>query len=187
MATLPANSEVIVVDNGSTDGSADFLASGCGCYENVHLIQTPDQLGVAGARNRGLAQAQGEIVVFADAHLDLPERWWQPIACVLTQPKVGVVGPGIGVMGMPERPAACGQRIAESKLRVEWLPWKGGEPRPIRASDSAEARITAYLEPGVMGDIKRCREGWCQISGSGYSGWIARDQLWGVYPDEDID
>lgn len=131
VATLPANSEVIVIDNGSTDGSADFLACGCGCYENVHLIQTPDQLGVAGARNRGLAQAQGEIVVFADAHLDLPERWWQPIACTLQRPEVGVVGPGIGVMGKPDMPAACGQRIAEANLRVEWLPWKGVEPYPV--------------------------------------------------------
>ncbi|RIK39429.1 MAG: hypothetical protein DCC55_18120 [Chloroflexi bacterium] len=128
-ATLPPDSEVIVVDNGSTDGCSDFLLEKP--IENVHLIRTAEQLGVAGARNRGLAQAQGEIVVFADAHLDLPERWWQPIACVLTQPKVGVVGPGIGVMGLPERPAACGQRIAESKLRTEWLPWKGVEPYPV--------------------------------------------------------
>jgi SH3-like domain-containing protein len=66
-------------------------------------------------------------------------------------------------------------------------PWQGGEPRPIRASDSVDARITAYLEPGVMGEVKRCRSGWCQIEGQGYAGWIARDQLWGVYPDEDID
>jgi glycosyltransferase involved in cell wall biosynthesis len=129
VATLPPNSEVIVVDNGSTDGSADFLLNGY--CENVQLIQTPDQLGVSGARNRGLAQAQGEIVVFADAHLDLPERWWQPIACTLQRPEVGVVGPGIGVMGKPERSAACGQRIAEAKLRVEWLPWKGVEPYPV--------------------------------------------------------
>ncbi len=38
-----------------------------------------------------------------------------------------------------------------------------------------------------MGEIERCRTGWCQIYGSGFSGWIAHDQLWGVYPDEDID
>ncbi|MCB0176078.1 MAG: glycosyltransferase family 2 protein [Anaerolineae bacterium] len=128
-ATMPANSEIIVVDNGSTDGSADFLVDEpC---PNIHLIRTPEALGVAGARNRGLAQAQGEIVVFADAHLDLPERWWQPIACVLNRPEVGVVGPGIGVMGKPEYPVACGQRIAEAKLRVEWLPWKGVDPYPV--------------------------------------------------------
>jgi GT2 family glycosyltransferase len=41
------------------------------------------------------------------------------------------VGPGIGVMGRPEHPAACGQRIAEAKLRVEWLPKQGEEPYPV--------------------------------------------------------
>jgi GT2 family glycosyltransferase len=44
---------------------------------------------------------------------------------------VGVVGPGIGVMGNPNLPIACGQRIAEARLRVQWLPWKGVEPYPV--------------------------------------------------------
>jgi glycosyltransferase involved in cell wall biosynthesis len=135
VATLPENSQVIVVDNGSTDGCSDFLADGG--YEalpngvSVHLIRTPNPLGVARARNRGLARAQGEIVVFSDAHMDLPERWWQPIADLLRRPEVGVVGPGIGVMGKPQLPPACGQRIAEAKLRVEWLPYQGSDPYPV--------------------------------------------------------
>jgi SH3-like domain-containing protein len=79
------------------------------------------------------------------------------------------------------------QSLLSGKRTAVVAPWQGGEPRPIRASDSVDARITAYLEPGVMGEVKRCRSGWCQIEGQGYAGWIARDQLWGVYPDEDID
>src|SRR5262249_1582414 len=128
-ATLPANSEIIVVDNGSQDGCADFL--GQEARAGVHLIRTPTPLGVAGARNRGLAQAHGEVVVFADAHLDLPERWWQPIVALLNRPHVGVVGPGIGVMGKPDSQKMYGQRIADTKLRVEWLPWQRAEPYPV--------------------------------------------------------
>jgi glycosyltransferase involved in cell wall biosynthesis len=128
-ATLPADSEVIVIDNGSTDGCADFLAAEP--RANVQLIRSPQPLGVAAARNRGLAQARGEIVVFADAHIDVPERWWEPIVCTLNQPQVGVVAPGIGVMGEPHHPASYGQRIAEPNLRVEWLPWKAAEPHPV--------------------------------------------------------
>jgi SH3-like domain-containing protein len=38
-----------------------------------------------------------------------------------------------------------------------------------------------------MGEIDRCKENWCRISGERFSGWITQDQLWGVYPDEQID
>ncbi|MBK9710389.1 MAG: glycosyltransferase [Kouleothrix sp.] len=130
-ATLPADCEIIVVDNGSTDGSADFLAGRGGHCDEVLLIQSAKPLGVAGARNRGLAAARGEVIVFADAHIDIPPHWWQPIVATLNRPNVGVVGPGIGIMGKPEQNAACAQRIAEPNLRVEWLGWKQHEPYPV--------------------------------------------------------
>lgn len=128
-ATIPDDAEIIVVDNGSIDGSADFLIERP--RARVSLIQAPRPLGVAGARNRGLAEARGEVIVFADAHIDVPARWWEPILDTLNRPHVGVVGPAIGVMGKPEYPAACGQRIAEPNLRLEWLPWQQHEPHPV--------------------------------------------------------
>lgn len=133
VATLPDRSDVIVVDNGSTDGCADFLAGGA--WENVHLIRSDEALGVSAARNRGLAAARGEVVVFSDAHMDVPERWWEPLVHTLNLsdggPNVGVVAPGIGTMGRPDGDAACGQRIAEASLRVEWLPKKSAAPGPV--------------------------------------------------------
>jgi len=77
----------------------------------------PPKIKVAGARNRGLAEARGEVIVFADSHIDVPVHWWEPIVATLNRPHVGVVGPAIGIMGKPELPAACGQRIAELNLR----------------------------------------------------------------------
>lgn len=79
------------------------------------------------------------------------------------------------------------QSLLSGKRTAVVAPWQGGEPRPIRASSATEARITAYLEPGVMGEVDRCQSGWCQISGKGFKGWISGDQLWGVYPGETID
>ncbi|MEO6194219.1 MAG: DUF6065 family protein [Thermoanaerobaculia bacterium] len=130
-ATLPAGSEILVIDNGSTDGCADFLVEEP--RETVQLIRTSEPLGVAAARNRGLAQVRGEIVVFADAHMDLPEAWWQPLVDTLNRPEVGVVGPGIGSMGKPDYPAGYGQRIAEPTLRLKWLPRQADEPYPVPA------------------------------------------------------
>jgi len=129
VATLPADSEVLVVDNGSTDGCADFLAEGT--WENVRLLRVTEPLGVAAARNHGLAAARGEIVVFSDAHMDVPERWWEPLVHTLNRPNVGVVAPGIGVMGKPVGKSSCGQRIAETNLRLEWLAFQDEEPYPV--------------------------------------------------------
>jgi GT2 family glycosyltransferase len=128
-ATLPTNSEILVIDNGSTDGCADFLLEGA--HEGVHLIRSDHPLGVSAARNRGLAQAQGEIVVFADAHIDLPTDWWQPMVDTLNRPNVGVAGPGIGAMGKQNGTVGYGQRIAEPTLQLKWLPRQGDEPCPV--------------------------------------------------------
>ena len=79
------------------------------------------------------------------------------------------------------------QNLLSGKRTAVVAPWTKTEPRPIRSSASPEAAINAYLEPGVLGELDRCANGWCRISGKNYSGWIAQDQLWGVYPDETID
>src|SRR5690349_21910797 len=49
-------------------------------------------------------------------------------------------------------------------------PWKNGEARPIYTSATADSSIAAYLQPGVSGDIGKCKDGWCRISGAGYKG-----------------
>ena len=93
------------------------------------------------------------------------------------------------------------RRVRDSDGQVGWVfhsllsakrtavvsPWTTGEPLPIRAKGSAEARITAYLQPGVTASVDRCRGGWCDLYGEGFSGWIRQEQLWGVYPDEEVD
>jgi SH3-like domain-containing protein len=66
-------------------------------------------------------------------------------------------------------------------------PWETGDALPIRASPEESARITAYLQPGVLAAVAQCRDGWCRLTDSRFVGWIKQDRLWGVYPDETID
>lgn len=56
--------EVIVVDDGSDDGTADLVRERYG--EAVHVLRQTNQ-GPAAARNAGLALARGELVQFLDA------------------------------------------------------------------------------------------------------------------------
>ena len=58
---------------------------------------------------------------------------------------------------------------------------------PLRDAGDPEGTITAKLEPGVVGIVKRCNGSWCRISGEGFDGWIEQQRLWGVYPNEKID
>lgn len=62
--------EVILIDNNSTDGSADIVKQ----YPPVKLLSEMKQ-GAYAARNRGIREARGEIIAFIDVDC-LPERTW---------------------------------------------------------------------------------------------------------------
>lgn len=58
--------EILVVDDASTDGTADRVAAVAALHPEVRLIRHPANGGVAVARNTLLEQAAGEFVVFFD-------------------------------------------------------------------------------------------------------------------------
>lgn len=58
--------EVLLVDDGSADGSAETARLLCGRDERVRLLQQ-EHAGVSEARNRGLKEARGDAVLFLDA------------------------------------------------------------------------------------------------------------------------
>jgi biofilm PGA synthesis N-glycosyltransferase PgaC len=81
--------EVIVVSDGSTDGTAT-LARTC-TKDRVRVIELPERVGKAAALSQGCAQATGEILVLADVR-----QTWAPDALVrllenFADPDVGAV------------------------------------------------------------------------------------------------
>jgi SH3-like domain-containing protein len=62
---------------------------------------------------------------------------------------------------------------------------------PRIASFYAEATPTSALvwraEPGVVGRVVQCTKGWCQIEAGKYVGWTMQENLWGLYPNEEIE
>lgn len=59
--------ELIVVDDGSTDGSLDIIKERLSKSTVSHKIIHQENSGVSGARNRGIEEAQGEYLVFVDS------------------------------------------------------------------------------------------------------------------------
>lgn len=57
--------EVLVIDNASTDDTATVVSELASVYENIRYVAEPN-LGLSHARNRALAEAKGEVVVFLD-------------------------------------------------------------------------------------------------------------------------
>ncbi len=123
--TLPAGSEIVVVDDGSTDRSIERLKLKRG---RVRVKRVKNH-GVARARNLGARIARGDLLVWADAHIRLPERWWQPLAEIVENPKVGAAAPAVNPLG-PGMQTGYGLQFKGPSLEVGWLLDRSGPPFP---------------------------------------------------------
>ncbi|MDD3180907.1 MAG: glycosyltransferase family 2 protein [Opitutaceae bacterium] len=102
-ATLPPGlaHEIILVDDGSTDGTREWLASLRDPPFRVVLNER--NLGYAGANNRGAALARGEFLALLNNDLILTARWLEPMLAVHDR-----LGASAGAVGNVQRHADTG-------------------------------------------------------------------------------
>jgi GT2 family glycosyltransferase len=97
LETLLANTggdfEVIVVDNGSRDGTPAYLARLAQADERTRVLLNGRNLGFAAACNQGLALAGGEHLVLLNNDTMVPPGWLSGLLAHLRNPHVGLVGP----------------------------------------------------------------------------------------------
>lgn len=68
--------EVVIVDDGSTDGTLEVATKFSDTDSRVHVYSNPTKGGAA-ARNFGISQARGEFLAFADGDDTVPERAYE--------------------------------------------------------------------------------------------------------------
>ena len=90
--------EVIVIDDGSTDGSAAVARS----FEDVRFYRQPNR-GAAAARNRGAVLAHGRFLAFLDADdVWTPQKLRIQMAALLEKPELDMVFGRVEQFSSPE-------------------------------------------------------------------------------------
>jgi GT2 family glycosyltransferase len=82
--------EIIFVDNGSTDGSVDYVRSG---FPSVPVLENGKNLGYAEGNNKGIAVAKGKYVVTLNNDVNVEPDWLEkPVEYLENDDLLGVVG-----------------------------------------------------------------------------------------------
>lgn len=61
-----------------------------------------------------------------------------------------------------------------------------GAVRPLHSEPDPASDVVAHAEPGVIAKLLECHGAWCKVETSDIKGWLGRNEVWGVDPDEDV-
>lgn len=91
--TISEEADLIVADNGSTDGSVEWVREHC---PDVKVLAFPENYGFAEGYNRAIAEAGYPYVTLLNSDVETSPGWWRPILEYLeAHPDVGAVMPKI--------------------------------------------------------------------------------------------
>ncbi len=101
--------EIIVVDNASSDCSADFIER---AYPEIQLIRSPTNLGFGSGNNLGVSRSQGRFLVFLNPDTIVKSGWLKPLLSVLeANPQAGLATAKILLMDNPDTINTCGNDL----------------------------------------------------------------------------
>jgi glycosyltransferase involved in cell wall biosynthesis len=108
--------ELIVVDNASSDGTAEVLAE----FGSAIRVLFEPKRGPAAARNTGIRQAQGAWIALIDADCVADPAWLGKVIAPLEDPAVGIVGGQILALRPCNRVERFGEKVHNHQRAIEW-------------------------------------------------------------------
>ena len=158
LASLLANTEypnleILVVDNGSADGTPEFLRNLEKRHLAVRAILNRENRGFGPANNQALADATGDLFVLLNNDTMVPPGWLSRLGLRLDDPALGLVGPATNRTCNEAQVEPTYQTYAEFlRFARERNRQFDGQVRPIRmlAMFCAAFRRTLYDEIGPL-------------------------------------
>lgn len=90
----PEPHEVVFVDNGSTDGTVEWLRAEVARHPAYRLVENTNNEGFARGCNQGIAATSGEFVLLLNNDVVLTPHWLKGLLeCIERTPQAGIVGP----------------------------------------------------------------------------------------------
>ena len=124
--TIYPNYEIIVVDNGSTDGSVEAIRKkDC----SIVIVENTKNLGYSGGMNAGIRNSRGEHVVLLNNDMVVHHpNWLSELVKIANQDReIGVVGPMLLEYAMPEKIQQVGSVLSNWFLIGAWVPIGAGQ------------------------------------------------------------
>lgn len=133
-----AGTEVVVVDNASSDGTVEMLRA---VFPGVQLLQNDCNEGFAGAANRGIAATDSRFVLLLNSDTEVP---------------AGVLDSLVEFMDDSPDAGAVGPRLLQPDGEAQPYSY-GGDPRPAYLLGRALLRLTfrRYLHDWSASEVKR--------------------------------
>jgi GT2 family glycosyltransferase len=157
--------EIVVVDNGSLDGSAEVP----GEFPNVTALRLPRNFGFVKALNIGMRTGKAEFFLFlspgtevlADTVSALAARLEQEPGAVAVCPALATPGgqPAPQLFKLP-RPESVGAIAAAGRFEAAAMPKDAGETAPVEFASFAALLVRSYFLKGLRFIDERYAQSW---------------------------
>lgn len=151
----PRPSEIVLVDNGSTDASPARLRAFAGTTTSPPVtVVTEPRAGATFARNAGIRASRGDLIAFTDADCAVDRAWLSYLAKPFSDDRIGAVAGHI-IAAPPGNTCElfCGlytlQAPASGGMHDRWTPVEGGFPTANLAVRRAVLEQVGGFDEGI--------------------------------------
>ena len=126
------NYEIIVVDNRSSDGTAEYLRQLASQNRRVKIVLNAENRGFPRAVNQGISASSGERLVILNNDTIVSPGWLSRLLRHLDNPEIGLVGPVTNFAGNEAKIAAEYRTLGEMEMFAEeWMRTSDGQVADI--------------------------------------------------------